>query len=143
MRRIEDASRIVQRLLLGRGGTDDLAAIRDTMVLWSRVKSRIELERRLDTHDPSREADWAGLNIMLGKLKDMSALIQHIDMAIYEKEKDGRAAAGSEDSDEDSDRSSESDEESNLGTTTIMTGSFKHNIKPSCVVPRPAPRTRS
>ncbi|KAH7104481.1 muts domain V-domain-containing protein [Auriculariales sp. MPI-PUGE-AT-0066] len=128
LRRVEDSSRIVQRFLLGRGDTDDLVDIRDVIALWSRVKQRIELERRLDIQNASRDmtADWTNLDMLLGKLRDMSELGTRINEAVYEKHRRKGIPETTDGSEEDGDEIGEGD----ISTVAIASGSFKQTIKP-------------
>lgn len=126
LRRIEDASRIVQRFLLGRGDAEDLAAIRDTIRLWAQIKSRIELERVLDSQTHGT-ADWAGLDMLMGKMKDLSALVQRIDLAIYDRPGKTTLGAPAED-DPDNERDEEADPDTS--SPSVIAGTFKPSIKP-------------
>ena len=44
---MEDASRIVQKFILGRGDATDLSAIHSTILIWASIKRRIELEKNM------------------------------------------------------------------------------------------------
>ncbi|EJD55180.1 hypothetical protein AURDEDRAFT_93889 [Auricularia subglabra TFB-10046 SS5] len=130
LRRVEDASRIVQRFLLGRGDADDLAAIRDTIALWARIKARIELERALDTQ--AHPADnWADIDMLLGKMKDLGDLVRRIDLAVYDRTGARTIGSAVDDAEEGEDDEVEAGAEEDVtASPALLTGTFKHTIKP-------------
>lgn len=81
---MEDTSRIVQRFLLGRGDTSDLAAIRSTILLWSVIKRRFDLERKMEQSEKggTDDKEWSSLNSMMHRMSDLSSLAGRINMAI-------------------------------------------------------------
>jgi len=123
----------VQRFLLRRGDTDDLAAIRDTILLWNRIRARIELERALDVQSGTeRERDWVGLNMLLGKMKGMHELKARIDATVYGKGAARGRVENAED-EEGGDREGETEAEEEAMAIGVVSGSFKYTIKPGCV----------
>lgn len=94
---IEDASRIVQKFLLGRGDANDLLAIRDTINITDQIKTRILQERELELQgNISRAEDWHYADILLDRMRDLTALAVRIDSAVDESEfrRQERAALG-------------------------------------------------
>lgn len=81
---MEDTSRIVQRFLIGRGDTSDLAAIRSTILLWSVIKKRFDLERKMEQSEKGviDDKEWSSLNALLHRMSDLSSLAGRINLAI-------------------------------------------------------------
>lgn len=48
---VDDATRIVQKFLLGRGDVSDLSAICATIDVWSSMKSRVALEKSMERQE--------------------------------------------------------------------------------------------
>ncbi|KZT58414.1 hypothetical protein CALCODRAFT_238116 [Calocera cornea HHB12733] len=94
---IEDASRIVQKFLLGRGDANDLLAIRDTINVTEQIKTRILQERDLELQsNVERAEEWNNVNILLDRMRDLRPLAERIDNAVDESEfrRQERAALG-------------------------------------------------
>lgn len=84
----EDAGRIVQKFLLGRGDAGDLHAVNTTISVWSKIRKRIEDERRYEfDEDPLRfSADqWASLDALVLRMTDLGKLGERIDKALKRK----------------------------------------------------------
>ncbi|KAL6304264.1 muts domain V-domain-containing protein [Sparassis latifolia] len=81
---IEDATRIVQRFLLGRGQASDLLAICSTIESWTSIKKRIELERKMEEQENGHvsEDDWASLDALMCSMNDLRHLSDRIDQAL-------------------------------------------------------------
>jgi DNA mismatch repair ATPase MutS len=47
----EDATRIAQKLLLGRGHLADLSAINSTISVWASIQRRVEVEKDMETKE--------------------------------------------------------------------------------------------
>jgi len=83
LKRIEDASRIVQRFLLGKGDVDDLSAIQSAIEIWGEVKSRIDVESQIAAPDASDGGDhWVDLKRLLSRVSDLRGLALRIAMAV-------------------------------------------------------------
>ncbi|KZO99797.1 hypothetical protein CALVIDRAFT_548612 [Calocera viscosa TUFC12733] len=94
---IEDASRIVQKFLLGRGDANDLLAIRDTINVTDEIKTRILQERDLELQsNADRAEEWNNANILLERMRILTSLADRIDSAVDESEfrRQERAALG-------------------------------------------------
>jgi DNA mismatch repair ATPase MutS len=76
LRGIEDVTRTVQKFLLGRGNTSDVAAISMAMSTWSFMKSRILLERESQwkAGDSSSEREWAVINALISRIEELPSL---------------------------------------------------------------------
>ncbi|KAK7694483.1 hypothetical protein QCA50_001669 [Cerrena zonata] len=84
---IEDAARIIQRFLLGRGDASDLLAICNTINIWTSIRNRIFLERDIELRRASElEPEWAGLDALITRLTDLSDLSRTIDRALVRRE---------------------------------------------------------
>ena len=84
---MEDASRIVQKFTLGRGDPGDLSAIHSTVIIWASVKSRIELERRMEERERGAiiEEEWASVGVLMSRMSDLRELANRISMALRQK----------------------------------------------------------
>ncbi|KAF7306692.1 DNA mismatch repair protein [Mycena indigotica] len=88
---VEDASRIVQKFLLGKGDATDLHAVRSTIVTWMTIKARILQERQqeeLETGQTQRgfQADeWNSLDALIGRMAKLHELSDHIGRALKPK----------------------------------------------------------
>ncbi|EJT98879.1 hypothetical protein DACRYDRAFT_82640 [Dacryopinax primogenitus] len=94
---IEDASRIVQKFLLGRGDANDLLAIRDTINVTDQIKARVLQERELELQESGKRAEeWYYADILLDRMRNLTPLAERIDSAVDESEfrRQERAALG-------------------------------------------------
>ncbi|KAK0233421.1 muts domain V-domain-containing protein [Armillaria fumosa] len=83
--KLEDASRIVQKFLLGRGDTSDLLAVHTTIETWSRLKLRIERERLLEAQereDNFSTYEWSSLDSLMTRFSDLDELGRRIGSAV-------------------------------------------------------------
>lgn len=80
----EDATRIVQKFLSGRGDASDLSAINGTVGVWSTIKRKIELERQMEGQERGSidEEQWASLDALLGRMYDLQQLAERIAMSL-------------------------------------------------------------
>ena len=84
---IEDAARIVQRFLVGRGDPGDLLGICDTIKVWTSIRDRILLERNMEgQHSSELGSEWASLDSLISRITDLSDLSRTIDLALARKE---------------------------------------------------------
>ncbi|KAI0361808.1 hypothetical protein OH77DRAFT_1516722 [Trametes cingulata] len=100
LRDAEDATRIVQKFLLGRGSFCDLSAICATVDIWSSIQEKILMERKMERQEGNQEddAEWASIEALMGRLVDLSGLSNRIRMALVQRE--AAAAIGEEMTDE-------------------------------------------
>lgn len=83
LRGIDDVTRTVQKFLLGRGSPSDIAAIGAAISTWSFIKGRILLERELEARkeDSQLEPEWASVDALTSRMKDLSELARKIQTA--------------------------------------------------------------
>ncbi|KAI0670071.1 muts domain V-domain-containing protein [Trametes maxima] len=88
LRDAEDATRIVQKFLLGRGGFCDLSAICATVDIWHSIKERILTEHKMEQEDAARAEgpEWASAIALMDGLVDLGHLAGRIRMALAERE---------------------------------------------------------
>lgn len=81
---LEDSTRIVQKLLLGRGDPTDLTAISTSVNVWNSIKRRVELEKKMESQERGSISvdEWTSLDILLAKLHDLGDLSSRIDAAL-------------------------------------------------------------
>jgi DNA mismatch repair ATPase MutS len=80
----EDATRIVQKFLSGRGGASDLAAVSGTIGVWTAIARRIALERAMEAQERGGvdgEA-WASLDALVARMSDLGELSARIANAL-------------------------------------------------------------
>ncbi|KAF9499857.1 hypothetical protein BDN71DRAFT_1480497 [Pleurotus eryngii] len=86
---IEDAGRIVQKFLLGKGGPNDLMALGNTIKAWGSVRQLVEDERRFEMQEVPHlsSQDWASIDALMSRLSELSSVQQRVDLA-FRKEID-------------------------------------------------------
>jgi DNA mismatch repair ATPase MutS len=84
LKRLEDASRIVQRFLLGRGDVTDLLTIKSALDIWEDVKARIEMEYQMEMQGQPTGADdeWLDLRRLLDRMANLQELALRIGAAV-------------------------------------------------------------
>ncbi len=83
--KLEDASRIVQKFILGRGDTSDLLAVHTTIKTWSHLKLRIERERLLEAQERGENFspdEWSSLDSLMARFSDLDELGRRIGSAV-------------------------------------------------------------
>jgi len=83
LRGIDDVTRVVQRFLLGRANTDDVATISTAISVWSIIKNRLSLERELRfKEDCDSEREWASINALISRMQSLPELERKIQASI-------------------------------------------------------------
>ncbi|EMD41731.1 hypothetical protein CERSUDRAFT_42929 [Gelatoporia subvermispora B] len=84
LKQAEDATRIVQKFLVGRGCANDLAAICNTVDVWSAVSKRIELEKNMELKERGeiQAEEWASLDALMVRIGDLRDLADRIRKAV-------------------------------------------------------------
>ncbi|KAH9944535.1 muts domain V-domain-containing protein [Epithele typhae] len=85
LRETEDASRIIQKLLLGRGCFNDLTSICICIDTWERIKQRIITEK-WDSEERSESPEWTNMEALLNKLEDLNALADRIRTSVIPRD---------------------------------------------------------
>ncbi|KAH7883781.1 muts domain V-domain-containing protein [Phlebopus sp. FC_14] len=80
----EDAGRIVQKLLLGRGEPRDLIAIKRTIHVWSSIKRRMELEKKISEKAVLSDRNWTSADNLIKRLADLQNLSVRIALALQD-----------------------------------------------------------
>lgn len=82
---MEDASRITQKFLLGRGDISDLSSLHATITAWTAVRRRMELERTMEQQERGtiQVEDWSSVTALMARLNDMQALAKRIGLAVH------------------------------------------------------------
>ncbi|KAK0208543.1 muts domain V-domain-containing protein [Desarmillaria ectypa] len=83
--KLEDASRIVQKFLLGRGDNSDLLAVYTTVKTWSHLKLRIGRERLLEAQERGENFcsdEWSSLDSLMARFSDLNELGRRIGSAL-------------------------------------------------------------
>ncbi|KAH8120262.1 muts domain V-domain-containing protein [Phellopilus nigrolimitatus] len=89
LKSVEDASRISQRFLLGKGDVDDLISVQNTIDVWDAVKSRVAFEKSFESKENAhqfRPGDWKEVDQLMARMADLRSLAQRIELAVESKE---------------------------------------------------------
>ncbi|KAJ7786042.1 muts domain V-domain-containing protein [Mycena metata] len=111
----EDAGRIVQRFLLGRGDAGDLHAVNSTIHVWAALKARILQERQQEALEAAErqvafeDAQWASLDALMARMSDLQELSHRIGAALKQRDPGKDASVGVDSEDVDSEASIGSD----------------------------------
>jgi hypothetical protein len=70
----------VQKFLLGRGNTDDVAVISMAISVWSNVKRKLSFERERHVKEGNRssEREWTSLDALISRMEDLPGLERKI-----------------------------------------------------------------
>lgn len=88
LKSIEDASRIMQKLALGKGDFDDLVSIQQTVEIWDSIKKRVFLEKYIEQRELKNyfKADnWKSLDLLMARLTNLHDVASRIALAIETK----------------------------------------------------------
>jgi DNA mismatch repair ATPase MutS len=82
---VEDAIRIVQKLLLGRGDSCDLASIHATIRVWDAIKQRFESEKKMERRERQNiyQDEWASIDALMSRMHNLRALSNRISEALH------------------------------------------------------------
>ncbi|KAJ7042505.1 muts domain V-domain-containing protein [Mycena alexandri] len=111
----EDAGRIVQRFLLGRGDAGDLHAVNSTIHVWAALKARILQERQQEALEAAErqvafeDAQWTSLDALMARMSDLQELSHRIGAALKKRDPGKDVSAGVDSDDVDSEASIGSD----------------------------------
>lgn len=72
----EDATRILQRFLLGRGLPSDFSSLNSSIITWISINRRLTLERKQELKERGQLDidEWSCIDTLLGRMKDLSDL---------------------------------------------------------------------
>ncbi|KIJ21566.1 hypothetical protein PAXINDRAFT_159644 [Paxillus involutus ATCC 200175] len=120
----EDASRIVQRFLLGRGEPKDLLAINQTIQVWTSIQKRMQLERKMWRSEQGsiRDDNWSSIDALMTRITDLHELSARITLALQDVELTEPSPNESADGD------TFVDEEKAAPTSTY--GTYRRTIRP-------------
>ena len=76
----EDATRVLQRFLLGRGLPSDFSSLNSSIIAWISINKRLSLEREQELKERGQlnVDEWSCVDTLLGRMKDLTALSAHI-----------------------------------------------------------------
>lgn len=80
----EDAGRIVQKFLLGKGDPNDMLALTATVNIWNNIQRRITLEREMESLEQRSfdATEWASLDTLMNRMVNLEELAQRISLAV-------------------------------------------------------------
>jgi DNA mismatch repair ATPase MutS len=85
---VEDITRIVQKLLLGRGNSSDLLAVNTTIRVWQSVMKRVELEKNMEGQERGHvdQDEWASLDALMSRMSDLPDLFNRINLVLEQND---------------------------------------------------------
>lgn len=83
----EDATRIIQKFLLGRGDIDDLVALKRTFHAWRSLKDRFAAEKSFEKQNTKvfDQAGWSSLDTLMARMANLQWLAERIEAAVVEE----------------------------------------------------------
>lgn len=80
----EDATRILQRFLLGRGLPSDFSSLNSSIITWISINRRLTLERKQELKERGQLNidEWSCIDTLLGRMKDLSDLSVRITASL-------------------------------------------------------------
>ena len=80
----EDATRVLQRFLLGRGLPSDLSSLNSSIIAWISISRRFTLEREQELRERGElnVDEWSCVDTLLGRMKDLTELSVHISASL-------------------------------------------------------------
>ena len=81
---VEDATRISQKFLLGRGTIDDLISIRDTIDAWETIRGLLSTERAVETlqDQGSTSESWICFDQLMSRMTNLKRIAERISLAV-------------------------------------------------------------
>ncbi|KAJ3870122.1 muts domain V-domain-containing protein [Lentinula novae-zelandiae] len=103
----EDASRIVQKFLLGKGDPSDMLALTATVNIWSGIQQRVNHEREMEYLERRSfsASEWVSLDTLMNRMVNLEDLAQRISLAV-ERPVSPQYDESAEDADLESDENS-------------------------------------
>lgn len=70
----EDATRILQRFLLGRGLPSDFSSLNSSIITWTSIHKRLMLEREQELNERGQliADEWSCVDTLLGRMKNLA-----------------------------------------------------------------------
>jgi hypothetical protein len=80
----EDVTRIVQKLVLGRGEPSDLLAIRTTVSKWSAIQRRVEHEKAMEKleRNGADAEEWLSIDALMARMSNLDGLSRRVSSAL-------------------------------------------------------------
>ncbi|KAJ4001318.1 muts domain V-domain-containing protein [Lentinula boryana] len=80
----EDAGRIVQKFLLGKGDPSDMLALTATVNIWSEIQRRVAHEREMQFLEQQSfdTSEWTSLDTLMNRMVHLEDLAQRISLAV-------------------------------------------------------------
>lgn len=80
----EDATRILQRFLLGRGLPNDFSSLNSSIITWISINERLMLEREQELKERGQPIadEWTSVGILLGRMKNLTDISVRITASL-------------------------------------------------------------
>lgn len=84
LKEVEDATRISQRFLLGRGSVDDLISIKETIESWETICGLLSIEEAMEMHQDQEKAteSWSSLKHLMLRMSNLKSIAERINLAV-------------------------------------------------------------
>lgn len=81
---MDDATRISQKFLLGKGTIDDLISIRDTIEAWDTVRRLLLTEKDIEARQDKSKATeaWGCLEQLMSRISNLNRISERIALAV-------------------------------------------------------------
>jgi hypothetical protein len=126
----EDATRILQRFLLGRGLPSDFSTLNSSIITWISITRRLTLEREQESKERGQlNADeWSGIDSLLGRMKNLTDLSVRITASLTRTDLSANLEPEPEEGEE-----AAPDIDSPGGEINLTSGAAKWAIRPEWV----------
>jgi len=80
----EDATRIIQRFLLGRGLPSDFSSLNSSIITWISIGNRLNLERKQELKERGQLSvdEWSCVDTLLGRMNNLANLSVRITASL-------------------------------------------------------------
>ncbi|THU94857.1 hypothetical protein K435DRAFT_152215 [Dendrothele bispora CBS 962.96] len=84
LKKSEDAGRVVQKFLLGRGDANDLLALTTSIRLWADTQRRVWHEREMEMQERTNfnPDEWASLDVLISRMVQLEEFSERIGKAL-------------------------------------------------------------
>ena len=129
----EDATRILQRFLLGRGLPSDFSSLNSSIITWTSITRRLALEREQELKERGQlgASEWLCIDTLLGRMKDLSELSVRITASLTRTDLSGDLEPEPE---TEEGEEATPDPDSSAAEINLTSGAAKWMIRPEWVL---------
>ena len=134
---VDDASRISQKFLLGKGTIDDLVSMRDTIEAWNTIRKLLVSEKEIEQLEGTKRIPeaWRCLEQLMEKMSNLHGISERISMAVEcdERPQNSSTVDGDGETDDPPISDAQQADSDATKTTTFFGLEPKWSIKPQWV----------